>query len=364
MDVFDVAISFAGTERQYARAIAAIATENGLKVFLDEMYQAHLWGENLVEELSDIYSKKAQYCVVIVSKDYSSRIYTNVERRAALDRAIQHRTSYILPVVVDDSWIQGLPRATAYVDLRQKSVITICRLLIEKIRGVAPDKLKIPSGIAITRLPTAGLSADELSTYLMELCAQSKNTGVIAFGCLIYDEGTVELRKLLRDPDYWDALDQASGARMEVFCIRDKVAFEGPKYIEMMVAGSIDRPRSRGHKYSKLLKDYFGEEKTRLVYPSFLFFLVGEGKITHCRLIPLPREETHKVFLRLQALFGLIAESLEKCAASEKTADETWEFVREKLHSEYTLYIQRPPNDTAIAIASLAKYVDDNRGVT
>jgi hypothetical protein len=95
-------------------------------VFLDELFEAEIWGQNLVETLADVYENKARYCLIIVSENYRRRIYTNVERRAALDRAIRAKAEYILPVVLDGAWIQGLPKSTAYLDLRRKSVISIC----------------------------------------------------------------------------------------------------------------------------------------------------------------------------------------------------------------------------------------------
>ena len=160
---FDVAISFAGSERDYARSIASIAKKNGLKVFLDELYEAELWGTNLVESLSDIYENKARFCLIIVSEQYRQRIYTNVERRAALDRAIQNRGEYILPVVTDSSWIEGLPKATAYLDLRRQSVISISEALIKKVRGQVPRKLLLAKDIHVARMPIGSLSADELN---------------------------------------------------------------------------------------------------------------------------------------------------------------------------------------------------------
>lgn len=60
-NTFDVAISFAGSDRDYARSIQEILTENGVNVFFDELYEAELWGKNLVEELGDIYESKARF---------------------------------------------------------------------------------------------------------------------------------------------------------------------------------------------------------------------------------------------------------------------------------------------------------------
>ena len=199
------------------------STENGVNVFFDELYEADLWGENLVEELGDIYESKLGSRLIIVSQQYVDRVYTNVERRAALERAINSPTAYILPVVTDEAWIKGLPKSTAYLDLRRKSVIGIAEAVIKKLRGQhAPDKILIPDGLNVARLPIGSLNAKELQKYLLQLCAQSQNAGVVVFGALIYDERTAEFRQLLRNEDYWDALDNISGPDFEVFAIRDE----------------------------------------------------------------------------------------------------------------------------------------------
>ena len=43
---FDVAISFAGTERELAEKLAEILRAAGIAVFYDNFYPEHLWGKN------------------------------------------------------------------------------------------------------------------------------------------------------------------------------------------------------------------------------------------------------------------------------------------------------------------------------
>jgi hypothetical protein len=132
---FDVALSFAGPDREVAGVIARIAQTSGLRVFFDESYAVRVWGTNLIEELADIYATRARFCLIIVSRDYLESAYTKVERRAALDRAIRERGEYILPVVLDDAWIPGLPASTAYMDLRRTTIEAVAIALVRKVRG-------------------------------------------------------------------------------------------------------------------------------------------------------------------------------------------------------------------------------------
>jgi len=55
---YDVALSFAGEDRALARELAALLRDAGFKVFYDEYEQATLWGKNLYDHLTDVYSKR------------------------------------------------------------------------------------------------------------------------------------------------------------------------------------------------------------------------------------------------------------------------------------------------------------------
>jgi hypothetical protein len=133
--VYDVALSFAGADREPARIIAAVARANDLHVFLDEHHYAESWGRNLNEYLADVYARSSRYCVVLISREYCEAAYTNLERRHALDRALTSGREYILPVRLDDSWLDGLPTSTAYLDLRSINATEVGAALVRKIRG-------------------------------------------------------------------------------------------------------------------------------------------------------------------------------------------------------------------------------------
>ncbi|MSP13032.1 MAG: toll/interleukin-1 receptor domain-containing protein [Chloroflexi bacterium] len=354
---FDVLLSFAGPERDYARAIHDIAAANGLHVFLDEEFQHEIWGKNLVEYLDSTYRERGGYVLVLISAAYRERAFTRVERRAAFDRMIREASEYLLPVKVDDSWIDGLPTSTAYLDLRVHGVLGVCEVLVRKIRG-STGKLIVPPAVSVPRVPLGRLPGDQLATYLLELCARPQ---VTAFGALIYDESGASLRKLLRDRDYWDALDKASGPHFEVFAIRDVESHEIEPFtgFEMLTAASLSRSRSRGYYFSRLLKEYFGEDKTRLAYPSFLLFLAERGRVRYCRLIPFQRTSIEDTFERLSALFSGIASGIEEVGGPMVASDVLWEHLKTKLlNLEYTLYIQNPPTDAGEAVRQLTAYVE------
>jgi len=131
---FDVAVTFAGTERQYAEPLAKMVREAGYEVFYDDFYPAQLWGKNLHEFFYEIYSKRARYCVMFVSKHYLGREWTNHERQSAQERMLHEKgKEYILPVRVDDTSLPGLLNTVGYMPI-SAGIESIAGFLIEKLK--------------------------------------------------------------------------------------------------------------------------------------------------------------------------------------------------------------------------------------
>jgi len=134
--VYDVALSFAGEDRRHAEEIAEVLKAHGVRVFYDSFEQANLWGKDLFTHLHAVYSKKSRYCMVFVSKDYASKMWTVHERRSAQERVLKERDNeYLLPVRIDDTELPGFPSTIAYVGIRHGG-LEICRLFIQKLGGV------------------------------------------------------------------------------------------------------------------------------------------------------------------------------------------------------------------------------------
>jgi hypothetical protein len=145
---FDVALSFAGEEREYAQEIAARLKAVGLRVFYDTDYQVDMWGEDLAEYLDRIYRLKARYTIMFVSRHYATKMWTRHERRSAFARALEERDAYVLPVRLDNSPLDGLRPTVGYIDARTVGQGEIVNMVLAKLTGAAPAH---PS--AITRVP-------------------------------------------------------------------------------------------------------------------------------------------------------------------------------------------------------------------
>ncbi len=136
--MYDIAISFAGEDRDWARMLAEQARSLGLDVFYDDFEQADLWGKDLAAHLDTIYRKNALYCVVLVSAAYAKKIWPRHEIRSAIARAMESTEEYLLPVRLDDTDIPGLVPTIGYLDGRTLTPFEVVRLLTQKL-GVAPD---------------------------------------------------------------------------------------------------------------------------------------------------------------------------------------------------------------------------------
>jgi hypothetical protein len=134
-DSFDVAISFAGTEREHAQQLADAVRGAGYAVFYDDFYPEQLWGKNLGVFFDEIFRKKARYCVMFVSREYRARKWTIHEARSAQARALEEKgAEYILPIRVDDTELEGLLPTIGYVPI-STGIDRIGEMLIKKLRS-------------------------------------------------------------------------------------------------------------------------------------------------------------------------------------------------------------------------------------
>ena len=133
MKKHDVALSFAGEDRQYAKTLADLLKAGGYEPFYDENELANLWGKNLYDYLSSVYKDRARYCVMFLSQHYERKLWTNHERQLAQARAFQENREYILPVRLDDTEIPGIPPTVGYLDLRAMTIEEVYEVLVKKL---------------------------------------------------------------------------------------------------------------------------------------------------------------------------------------------------------------------------------------
>lgn len=148
---FDVALSFAGENREYVAGIANQLRARGVKVFYDEYEQATLWGKDLYEHLDDVYQRAARYCVLFVSEHYAHKVWTTHERKSAQARALREKEEYILPVRFDDTEIPGLRPTIGYIDTRSTTLDELTDLILRKVQRSLGQAASITAPVDIPR---------------------------------------------------------------------------------------------------------------------------------------------------------------------------------------------------------------------
>lgn len=134
---YQVAISFAGEDRQAADSLAHSLKARGVSVFYDDFERADLWGKDLYQHFQSVYRDMAQFCVVLLSAAYVRKAWTRHELKQAQARAFSESREYILPLRLDDAPVPGINDTTGYIDLRKTNVDAVTDLILKKL-GLQP----------------------------------------------------------------------------------------------------------------------------------------------------------------------------------------------------------------------------------
>jgi len=132
---FDVAISYAGSQRTIAAELASLASSKGIRVFYDKEHASELWGEDLTTKLDEIYRVRSRFCLPIVCGEYARREWTRHELRSARARALREKGAYILPVRLEAGLVlDGVPDSIGYLSLHEYSLTQIVDILFAKLQ--------------------------------------------------------------------------------------------------------------------------------------------------------------------------------------------------------------------------------------
>lgn len=162
---YEVALSFAGEDRVYAEALASSLRARNVLVFYDVYEQANLWGKDLYVHLSEIFHKRAAFCVMFISRYYAEKLWTNHERRAAQARAFQENGEYILPIRLDDTDIPGLLPTTGYLSWPPENQESVADAILIKLGKPFISSLHKPKGSVLVKLVSSGRPGSILRLY-------------------------------------------------------------------------------------------------------------------------------------------------------------------------------------------------------
>ncbi|MFX1567214.1 MAG: TIR domain-containing protein [Promethearchaeota archaeon] len=129
----DFAISFAGEVRETAEKLANLLMEKKVRVYYDRYFEGEMLGKNLSNYFQHKFGEDAKYVIILISKEYPLKNWTNLEISIARDEAKKRKEEFILPIRLDDTKILGIHDDICHIDLREKSIEEAVDLLIEKL---------------------------------------------------------------------------------------------------------------------------------------------------------------------------------------------------------------------------------------
>lgn len=153
---YEIALSFAGEDRKIAEEIANGLIIDGVKVFYDRFYKTEMWGKKLTHYFQDVYGPKARFVIVLISKYYPIKDWTDFEFFIARGEAKKRKEEFILPLTLDDTKILGIHEDVGYLDLEKEGVEGVVDAVREKLNI---KERSISKGIFIT---TLGVNFEDL----------------------------------------------------------------------------------------------------------------------------------------------------------------------------------------------------------
>lgn len=130
---YDVALSFAGEDRNYAKKLANKLRKKGVHVFYDNWNMSSLWGENLYTYLGKTYRDNSLFCVTIISKAYCEKKWTKHEMEFIQARELQGEV-YWLPLFLENINMPELSETKGKVCAWEFDMDEIVEILCEKIK--------------------------------------------------------------------------------------------------------------------------------------------------------------------------------------------------------------------------------------
>lgn len=184
---YEVALSFAGEQRDYVEKVSNELAQLNVKHFYDYKEQVKLWGKNLTQYLDSIYYEKSLYFVPFISEEYVKKVWTKWEVSSALDRNMNESRpdfqQYILPVRFDDTRVPGIVGSIAYVDARKLSPVELAHMIYEKLNK---KTAKTDSAEDTTQYLSANyndkINVDKLNAMEKVYLFQHKSHAMVVYG--------------------------------------------------------------------------------------------------------------------------------------------------------------------------------------
>jgi hypothetical protein len=136
---FEVALSFAGENRELASFLADSLTTLDVPVFFDEMFETNFLGKAWAQQFKEIFGQKSRFVVCILDKYHLAKLWPTFEREHFVPRIADES---VIPIFLDDSKFPGIPQDIVGIkfkfdpndpDWKKKATDEIVMRLIDKL---------------------------------------------------------------------------------------------------------------------------------------------------------------------------------------------------------------------------------------
>lgn len=127
---YDVALSFAGEQREFANSLFKHLEQSGIDVFYDKKFEGVLWGKKLTFALKKIFFNSS-FAIVLNSKQYREKIWPKVEWQTIVSRSVLEEREYALVVSFDDEKLEGIDHDVVYLKASENTPKEIASAFIQ-----------------------------------------------------------------------------------------------------------------------------------------------------------------------------------------------------------------------------------------
>jgi len=135
---FDIAISFAGENRELARLIAGQLESLDCSVFFDERYEANYLGAALHKHFEEVFRNRSRLVVCLLDKHHLEKIWPTFEREAFTPRIAEEA---VVPIFLDDTAFPGIPNDIAGIKFQRRDDESLENQVADEISFKLHDRL-------------------------------------------------------------------------------------------------------------------------------------------------------------------------------------------------------------------------------
>jgi hypothetical protein len=187
---------------------------------------------------------------------------------------------------------------------------------------------------------------DKFRDHLLKICKKhKKQQRALAFAFIVYDLEDYTIHQILKNKDYWSALDKISGRHLSVFYINSRDTYYKERQRQIHAEEVRKRQKRMGKNYigfltaiplkptpldnaMRFVEKEFQFDET-LKHPFVLFFQTDGEEILDYFIVTLKQEKLEDAFLELRSHIKNSVKALEKVSPENyKNHQEIFNLIR------------------------------------